>query len=112
LIVLTASAPYPASVRQGLGINQVEGERLGAVWQKLQDEEASWSTRSRHWLVGDAHHYIQFDRPDAVIRAVDVVVEAVRRGAAPDPQGAVGLPHVTDVTKLNDANSVASGSSK
>jgi hypothetical protein len=48
----------------------------------MQDEEASWSTNSRHELVPDASHYIQFDRPDLVIAAVKEVVGKVRSASS------------------------------
>ena len=46
----------------------------------MHNEEASWSRHSRHELVPDATHYIQFDRPDVVIAAVREVVGDVRSG--------------------------------
>ncbi|TDX68774.1 hypothetical protein EDE05_1041, partial [Neorhizobium sp. R1-B] len=36
------------------------------------------STRSRHQLVADSGHYIQFTRPDVVIAAILEVVDTVR----------------------------------
>jgi pimeloyl-ACP methyl ester carboxylesterase len=99
LIALTADAPYPPAEVQALGLSTREdAERLQAAWRELGDEEAAWSRRGRHWLVRNAHHYIQFDRPDVVIRAVQQVVAAVRHGTAPDPNGAAGLPLVSDVS--------------
>jgi pimeloyl-ACP methyl ester carboxylesterase len=55
---------------------------MRTAWKALHDEEAAWSTHSRHELVPDATHYIQLDRPDVVIRAVREVVGAVRIRAA------------------------------
>jgi pimeloyl-ACP methyl ester carboxylesterase len=55
----------------------------------LHDDEATWSTHSRHELVPDATHYIHLDRPDVVIRAVREVVGAVRDGAV---AGTAALP--------------------
>ena len=51
---------------------------MAAEWLALQDDEAGWSTNSRHEIVRDASHYIQFDRPDVVVRAVHDVVNAAR----------------------------------
>jgi pimeloyl-ACP methyl ester carboxylesterase len=46
----------------------------------LYDDEATWSRRGRHEIVSDATHYIQFDRPDVVIRAIrEVVAESVAK---------------------------------
>jgi pimeloyl-ACP methyl ester carboxylesterase len=44
----------------------------------MQDEEAAWSSRSQHQVIPDAAHYLQFDRPDAVIAAVQSVITTVR----------------------------------
>ncbi|MFO0598716.1 MAG: alpha/beta hydrolase [Myxococcaceae bacterium] len=47
-------------------------------WRKLQDEQASWSTRSQHVVVADTAHDIHRDRPEEVIAAVKWVVAKVR----------------------------------
>lgn len=112
LIVLTADADASAVMHQALGIGQADSERLQALWRTLQDEEASWSTQGRHWLVRDAHHYIQLDRPDVVVRAVQVVIDAVRRGTPPNPNGAEGLTLVSDVSNSNTAARADSGSGR
>lgn len=80
LVVLTAMAPLPDAALKTLDLSKEDGDRFQAVWKTLHEEEASWSTRSRHQLVPDASHYIQFDRPDLVIAAVREVVELVRQG--------------------------------
>jgi hypothetical protein len=48
------------------------------VWRKLHEDEASWSTRSRHQLLANSGHYIQFVWPDVVVAAVLEVVNTVR----------------------------------
>ena len=78
LVVLTANAPMPDEALKTLKMDRAKGDQFQALWRTLHDEEASWSTRSRHELVPDATHYIQFDRPDVVIRAVRSVVGGVR----------------------------------
>jgi len=88
LVVLTAMAPMPDSVLEGAGLTREQGDRMRTAWKGLHDEEATWSTHSRHELVPDATHYIQLDRPDVVIRAVRDVVGAVRNAAVADTAGA------------------------
>ncbi len=88
VVVLTAMKPYPAAVLKAMQLTSEQGRRIQAAWKDMQDEEASWSHHSRHELVPDATHYIQFDRPDVVIAAVREVVNDVRSsngaaGAAP-----------------------------
>ena len=78
LVVLTAGAPMSRAELAREGIAEAQGARLLAARIALQDDQATWSTRSRHELVRDASHYIQFDRPDVVIAAVREVVSRAR----------------------------------
>lgn len=78
LFVLTAMAPLPGEALEMLKMTPEQGRQFQAVWKSLHDDEASWSSRSQHELVPDASHYIQFDRPDIVIRAVQSVVQQCR----------------------------------
>jgi pimeloyl-ACP methyl ester carboxylesterase len=48
------------------------------AWQQMQDELARLSTRGTHLIAKNSGHFIQFDRPDAVIEAVRKVVGQVR----------------------------------
>jgi len=80
LVVLTAMAPTPEAVLKTAGLTREQGDRMRVAWKALHDDEATWSTQSRHELVPDATHYIQLDRPDVVIRAVREVIGAVRNG--------------------------------
>ncbi|HVN01242.1 MAG TPA: alpha/beta fold hydrolase [Caulobacteraceae bacterium] len=77
LIVLTrGTSAAPSGVKLPPGA----AARIDAAWRALQDDETHWSTRGRHEVVADATHYIQFDRPDAV---VDAVRDVVRQARAP-----------------------------
>jgi pimeloyl-ACP methyl ester carboxylesterase len=78
VFVLTATAPMPDNVVHQLKFTAEQARQWKEVWKALHDEEASWSSVSRHQLVPDAGHYIQFDRPDVVIEAVRWVVDNVR----------------------------------
>jgi pimeloyl-ACP methyl ester carboxylesterase len=78
LFVLTATAPLTEQQLKSLKITPEQGHRVQELWKAMQDEEASWSSRSRHELVPDSQHYIQFDRPDLVVAATRWVVETVR----------------------------------
>lgn len=82
LVVLTAMAPPSDERLKSEHVSQPDEARQRAVWKSLQEDEASWSTRSRHELLPDASHYIQYDRPDAVIAAVRSVLDTVRADAA------------------------------
>ena len=78
LRVLSATIGADQSQLQAMGLTTEQGERVHVVSMQLHDDEASWSRCGRHDVVQHASHYIQFDRPDAVIAAVHEVVDAVR----------------------------------
>lgn len=78
LVVLTGSKPYPKEALAAQGITEAEGRAQMAKWIDLHRDEARWSTRSTHEILPDAGHYVQIDRPDAVIKAVNAVVGEVR----------------------------------
>ena len=78
LFVLTHGAKLPAAILKAQNINAAQAARLDSTWLELQNDEATWSSQSRHMVVADATHYIQFDRPQAVVTAVREVVNEVR----------------------------------
>lgn len=78
LVVLTAGKEQPPAALRSMGVTREQGARLLDASRALHDDQATWSTNARHELVPDATHFIQFDRPDAVIRATREVVQAVR----------------------------------
>lgn len=76
LVLLTAGAEASSATLAEQGHSRAQETRRRAAWLELQADELTWSIRSRQEIVRDATHYIQFDRPDVVIRAVrDVVAE-------------------------------------
>jgi pimeloyl-ACP methyl ester carboxylesterase len=78
LVVLTAGREQPQADLDAMGITREQGIRVREAVRTLHDDETSWSRHGRHEFVPDASHYIQFDRPDVVIRAVREVADAVR----------------------------------
>lgn len=80
LVVLTAMKPATAATLKSQKLTAAQGALMQATWKSMQDDEASWSTRSRHVIAPDSTHYIQLDRPDLVVAAVTDVVGQVRSG--------------------------------
>jgi pimeloyl-ACP methyl ester carboxylesterase len=76
IAVLTRMIPTPEALPNCAG--KSEGEKFDRVWLELQNDIASWSSRSTHRIVCDAGHGIQFDRPDAVVTAILEVVNETR----------------------------------
>lgn len=77
LVVLTAMAPLSKADLAALNLSAEDGARFRVLWRELHRDQVTWSTRGRQVLVEDAGHYIQIDRPDAVIAAVrDAVLQA------------------------------------
>ncbi len=89
LVVLTALKPNPPAMLKAIGMTEAQAAMQRKIWTGLHDDEASWSTHSRHQLVMDSTHYIQFDRPDVVIAAVKEVVDAVGLETPPSASVAV-----------------------
>jgi pimeloyl-ACP methyl ester carboxylesterase len=79
LVVLTGTQKSSPEELQAAGMSQAQEIQRQTLWKQFQADLATWSTRSRHELVPDASHYIQFDRPDVVIKAVREVVMDVRK---------------------------------
>lgn len=82
LVVLTHGAATSPEILKAMKITAEQGRSLETTWTTLQDEEAAWSSHSRHEVVAGASHYIQFDRPEVVVAAVRDVVSQVRASAA------------------------------
>ena len=78
IVVLTAAKPYPDSVLKALDLTAAQGQQIQRVWVQMHDEQAAWSRHSRSETLPDSSHYVQFDRPDVVIKAVRDVVDQVR----------------------------------
>jgi pimeloyl-ACP methyl ester carboxylesterase len=78
LVVLTAGMEQPQAALQSMGITREQGIQIRSAARTMHDEQTAWSRQGRHQFVPDAGHYIQFDRPDVVVRAVREVVDAVR----------------------------------
>ncbi|HKH91903.1 MAG TPA: alpha/beta fold hydrolase [Gemmatimonadaceae bacterium] len=78
MVVLTAGQEQPMASLHAMGLTREQGTRLRSATRGMHDDQATWTRRGRHELVPDATHYIQFDRPDVVIRATREVVDAVR----------------------------------
>jgi pimeloyl-ACP methyl ester carboxylesterase len=82
LIVLAAGRVMDADEMQANGVNIEQAQRLAVVHRAIQADEATWSTRGHLEVIEDASHYIQFDRPSAVIHAVRDVLAATRLAGA------------------------------
>ena len=84
LVVLTAVKPQP--MPRGVPAAIGEGYTTGypaflAEWTRAHDELAALSTHGRNQLVPDSTHYIQIERPDVVIGAIEDVVAQSRQAA-------------------------------
>lgn len=79
LSVMTASEhPFP-------GLDPVEATRLDGVWNQGQQDWMSLSSAARFTTVDDTGHYIQLDRPDAVIAEIQKLLPAPTSDPTPAP---------------------------
>jgi hypothetical protein len=65
-------------------ITPEQGNQVQAIWKQLHEDLATWSSRSRHQLLANSGHNIQFDDPDAVVDAVLSVINTVRTDGRPE----------------------------
>jgi len=73
MVVLTAGGTSKVSF-----LSPAEQARYELARYEMQNEIASLSTHARHRMVPGSSHYIQYDRPQAVIDAVAEVVADAR----------------------------------
>lgn len=76
IVVLTHS-PYPKNKDE----TQEEREKRTLLWEAVHTEIAAMSTRGVNMIVPNTGHYIQFDRPQVVVDAVNHVVTLAREMA-------------------------------
>lgn len=81
LIVLSAEKFLTRQMISQIGWSDAIGARFNADWRRFHEEEASWSIRGQHRIPTNTSHFIQLDRPDAVIVAIRDVVAMVRDAA-------------------------------
>lgn len=81
LIVLSATDPQPTAALESMGLTRAEGDRELQQLHRLHEQLARTSCNGRHVLVAHSSHYIQFDRPDAVINAIREVIVSTRPDA-------------------------------
>lgn len=82
LVVLTGLKPMADENLKALKLTRAQANAFQGEWKKLNLDAASWSSRSRQQDVTDSGHYIQNERPDLVIGAVNEVVATVRADEA------------------------------
>jgi pimeloyl-ACP methyl ester carboxylesterase len=78
LIVLTHSSE---SVDEFPGLTDEQVHAMNELWIRMHDDLAALSSRGSHRRVEHSGHYIQKDRPDVVIDAVEEVVRDVRNAS-------------------------------
>ncbi len=58
--------------------HSAQGKQMAATWDALQQDLASLSSNSQHSVAGHSGHYIQLDRPDLAITAIQSVWQQAR----------------------------------
>jgi hypothetical protein len=57
--------------------------KVGEIWDQMQEELKSLSTRSRRIIAKGSGHYIQVERPDLLNSKVADLIRQIRGGASP-----------------------------
>lgn len=84
-VVLCAGKPASAADLKALQLTAAQGQAIHEAHLELCQDMATWSTRGRLRVVEGASHYIQIDRPDAVIAAVKEVLAGVIASSSTAP---------------------------
>ena len=79
LIVLSKSHLDPETVPPGAAITPEVLQEYERTSEQLQLELAALSTNSKRIVADGSGHYIQLDRPDVVIRAIEALLAVARR---------------------------------
>jgi pimeloyl-ACP methyl ester carboxylesterase len=74
LVVLTAGQPA-----KDPGLSDAQNQAWQKIWMQGHDQMAALSSRGQNHIVPGSGHFIQFEKPQAVIDAVEEVVAAARR---------------------------------
>lgn len=74
-LIVLSRAPFPLLPHE----TQAMRDAKNYLWVELHDDIASLSTRGVNEIIPDTGHYIQFDRPAAVIDAIRHVVWETRQ---------------------------------
>jgi pimeloyl-ACP methyl ester carboxylesterase len=77
VIVLTAGGENAAHATE-LGLTPSEAARVDEAWLHMHQEEAAWSHRGQIRVITGTAHFIQLEKPQAVIDAVRDVVSLAR----------------------------------
>lgn len=93
IIVLTHS-PFPRNKDE----TQQERDERTLLWESLHLDVAAMSSRGVNEIVPNSGHYIQYDRPQVVIDAVDQALAIAREQAA---QKHAGVTHAASVGFAN-----------
>jgi pimeloyl-ACP methyl ester carboxylesterase len=80
IIVLT-HAPYPKAKDE----TQEERNVRTLLWETMHNEIAAMSTRGINIIVPNTGHYIQFDKPQVVVDAVNQALQIARDSLAQQP---------------------------
>lgn len=75
-LIVLSRAPFPLLPHE----TQAMRDAKNYLWVELHDDIASLSTRGVNEIIPGAGHYIQFDRPRAVIDAISEVLAKATQG--------------------------------
>ena len=60
----------PLQDREGLGLTTDDINAHEALWQEFQKDLVNWSRNGELLVARDSTHYVYFDEPDLVLKAL------------------------------------------
>ena len=82
LVVVTGSSTMAKDLI-AIGLSPADADSAARVWQYLQRDETTLSTRGRQIIADRSSHYVNMDQPELVIAAVDTVLDEIRSSTKP-----------------------------
>ena len=89
ILVLSRDPQQPRPSQLPAPVTASEWRQGNTIWDGLQQELAQLSTRGHRIIAKGSGHYIQFDRPDVLNRAVPVFIQQIRDGSVRPADGRV-----------------------
>lgn len=91
ILVISRDPQQPRPAQLPVPVTAAEWQQGNMIWDRLQQELAQLSTRGHRIIAKGSGHYIQFERPDVLNKAVPVFIQQIRDGSIPASDGRVQI---------------------
>ncbi|MDQ6648331.1 MAG: alpha/beta hydrolase [Pseudomonadota bacterium] len=89
ILVFSHDPKQPLPPQLPAPVTVAEWRQANVIWDRLQQQLAQLSTHGHRIIAKGSGHYIQFDRPDVLNRAVPIFIRQIRDGSVAAADGRV-----------------------